>query len=185
MKSWVHKCSYCGQQTGEFDYEQDDYEMCEECDKVYSLVNKSMWSAETKEGIKKLRDYFDARELRCSDIEWFILWHQVPTHSMSPVIKKLRSGEKTIVDILFEFSNLTYGDDVCVETEKDNHNGIYLYNTDEYMAILEDKSTVFIKNLNVVNIKILKMSHGDRILEMIQEEHLNGKYEDEGQRNVG
>ena len=63
MKSWIHSCSYCQQQIGEFDYEQVDYEMCEECGKVSSMVTKSMWSVETKEGIKKLRDYFDAKEL--------------------------------------------------------------------------------------------------------------------------
>ncbi|MHA1285778.1 MAG: hypothetical protein ACTSPB_00115 [Candidatus Thorarchaeota archaeon] len=185
MKSWMHSCSFCGTPTGEFDYEQDVGEMCDECDEVYSLVDKSGWSSETKEGIKKLRDYFDARELSCSDVEWFILWHQVPTHSLHPVIRKLRSGEKTIVDILFEFSSLTYGDMVSIETEKYNHEGMFSYGTDELIAILEDESTVLIKNLNIVNIKILKMSQMDRMLAMIQEEHLNEKYEDEGKRNVG
>jgi len=185
MKAWVHCCSYCGVQIGEFEYEQADYEMCEECAKVSSMVTKSMWSVETKEGINKLRKYFDDRELCCSDFEWFILWHQVPTHSMSPVIKKLRSGEKSIDDILFEFSSLTYGDGVCVETEKCQHEGIFLYGTDEFVAILKGKSTVLIKNLIIDNIKITQMSRGDRISEMIQAEHLNSKSEDNGNRHIG
>lgn len=109
----------------------------------------------------------------------------VPSYSLSTVIRKLRSGEKTIDNILFEFSELTYGDLVSVKTEDGEKIGTFLYNAENCTVILEDESIIFIRNRSSNNIKILKMSRSDRILELIQDEHLNSKFEDDGKRHIG